>query len=421
MSWLGRLPSALWFFGRGLVVSIVGNLSLVILSVALALSLWLFVTDAENPTERSTFNSAIEISFVNVPAGLAVSNATASTVRIEIEAPENDLADLDAADFSAEANLGGLSLGDTSVPIAVRSAKSDVRIVSTTPEQVEVTLEPVRTKDVPVRVEIVGAAVQGFAPGEATVEPAVATVTGAQSLVDRVDSAVARAEIFGLSVDFSDGRIPLTARDSGGGEIGRVTVSPASVSVTVPIEQQDYSLEFVVNPSITGQPAAGYNVTSISVVPSIVTLGGPLSVLQSIGATSGVSTDPISLGDAQASISREVNLDLPTGVEAAGGQQVLVTITIEAARGEASFLVTPTARNTGDGLAVTITDPVLVTLSGDVPALRALASESIIAFVDAQDLPAGLHVLPVEVTPPAGTTLVRIEPAEIGIALAARP
>jgi YbbR domain-containing protein len=421
MNWLTRVPSALWFFARGLLTSIVGNLSLVILSAALALSLWLFVTDAENPTERSTFNSAIEISFVNIPDGLAVSNASASTVRIEIEAPENDLADLRASDFSAEANLGGLSPGETSVAVAVRSANRDVRIVSTTPEQVDVTLEPVRTKEVPVRVEVVGAALQGFAPGAAEVEPGVAVVTGAQSLVDRVDSAVARAEVFGLSVDFSDDRVSLSPRDSGGGDIGRVTVSPASVSVRVPIEQRQYTLEFVVNPEITGQPAAGHNVASISVIPSIVTLTGPLNLLQSVGALDGVSTDPISIGDAQTSISREVSLDLPSGIDAIGGEQVLVTITIEPARGEASFLVVPQARNVGEGLAVTIPEPVLITLSGEVPTLRALTPESIVAILDAQGLGAGLHVVPVQVTPPAGTTLARAEPGEAGIALAARP
>jgi YbbR domain-containing protein len=303
----------------------------------------------------------------------------------------------------------------------VRSTNSDVRIVGTTPEQVDVTLEPVRTKEVPVRVEVVGAAQQGFAPGEAEVEPDVAVVTGAQSLVDRVDSAVARAEIFGLSVDFSDDRVALVPRDAGGGEIGRLSVTPASVAVTVPIEQQEFTLEFVVNPAITGQPAAGYNVTSVSVLPSIVTLNGPLDVLQSIPATRGVTTDPIALGEAQSSISREVNLVLPEGVAASSGGQVLVTITIEPARGEAAFLVVPQIRNVGDGLTATISGAVLVTLSGDVPTLRALTPESITAFIDAQDLEAGLHVVPVQVTPPVGTTIVRIDPAEAGVALAGSP
>src|SRR5262245_20509155 len=118
MDWLRRLPHALTILARGLVTSIAGNVSLAILSVALALALWLFVTDAENPTERQTFNSAIEITFVNVPEGLAVANASANTVRIDIEAPENELDALRVTDFTAEANLGGFAPGKVTVPVS---------------------------------------------------------------------------------------------------------------------------------------------------------------------------------------------------------------------------------------------------------------------------------------------------------------
>ena len=67
MSWIQRLPGALWFFARGAVMSVIGNLSLAVLSVALAASLWVFVTDRENPTEVQTFNGSITVKFVNVP------------------------------------------------------------------------------------------------------------------------------------------------------------------------------------------------------------------------------------------------------------------------------------------------------------------------------------------------------------------
>ena len=116
MEWMRRLPRALWFFAHGLVTSLAGNLSLAALSIGLALSLWLFVTNAENPTQRQTFNSAIEIGIVNVPTGLAVANLSANTVRIEIEAPENALKNLRAEDFTAELNLGGLTPGKTTAP-----------------------------------------------------------------------------------------------------------------------------------------------------------------------------------------------------------------------------------------------------------------------------------------------------------------
>lgn len=420
MEWIRRLPRALWFFVRGMITSIVGNISLAILSVALALGLWLFVTNAENPTERQTFNSAIEISFVNVPTDLAISNASADTVRIDIEAPENELEELRAADFTAEVNLGGLTAGEANVPVSVRSTNSDVRIVRTSPEQVQVTLEPLRTKEVPVRVAVVGSPQQGFAAGATSVEPDTATVSGPQSLVELVDAAVAEAPVTGLRVDFEEDSVPLRARDARGGEIGRVTVSPATADVTVEIEQREFSLEFTVSPSISGAPALGYNVTGISVDPPIVTVTGPLGELQSLDPIAGIATEEIALSDARATVTRMVDLTLPPGLTVAGSDQVTVTVNIAPARGEVSFLVVPQVRNVGEGLAVTPSGAVFVTLSGDVPTLQTITPESITVVADAQGLEEGLHVVPLQVTPPEGTTAVRVEPAELGIALTPR-
>ena len=421
MEWRRRLPHAMWFFGRGLVTSIVGNISLVILSLALALSLWLFVTDAENPTKRQTFNSAVEIGFVNVPDGLAVANSTANTVRIEIEGPEHDLSSLRPADFEAEANLGGFEQGEQTVAVSVVSTKSDVRVVRTTPEQIEVTLENLRTKQVPVRVELAGSPQEGYEADSRTVDPETATVSGPQSLVELVDEAVADVGVTGRSADFREDRVQLSPRGARGGEISRVTVSPGTARVDVTVEQSVFSQQFVVSPRVSGIPAAGYNVTGIVVDPSLVTITGSLAVLQSIDPLAGIATSDISIGDARGSVVQQAELRLPPDSSVLGSIQVLVTVTITPIRGEVSFLVVPQVRNVGDGLAVTPADSVVITLAGDLPTLQAITAESIIVVADARGLGPGLHVLPIEVTAPVGTTVVRVEPGELGVALTARP
>lgn len=421
MEWLRRLPAALWIFGRGLVTSIAGNISLAVLSVALALALWLFVTDAENPTERQTFNSAIEITFVNVPEGLAVANASANTARIDIEGSANELDALSAGDFTAEANLGGYGPGKVTVPVNVRSEVSGVRIVRTTPEMVDVTLENRSTKDVPVQVALIGSPQEGFAAGETSVEPDSATVSGPQSLVELVAYAEAEVALTGRRVGLSNERVTLRPRDARGGEIAQVTVAPETASVSVEVLQQDFSLEFIVSPVITGSPATGYNVAGISVSPPIVTVTGPLEVLQQIDPVQGITTSEVTIGDATATITQSVNLVLPPGLEVTGSDQVQVSVSITPARGEASFLVMPQVRNIAGGLAATVSGPVTVTLAGDIPTLQAITAESVVAFVNAEGLAAGLYALPVEVTPPPGTTVVRVEPGEAGVALGPPP
>lgn len=421
MNDMRRLARAMLFLARGAYASVFENTGLAVLSLALAFSLWLFVTDRENPTEERAFNRDIEVTLVNAPNDLAVSATSASSVRVRVEGSQNELEDLRAEDFEATADLGGLERGTASVAVDVQPANSRVNIVGVTPARIDVTLEVRRSKDVPVRVTLVGSPQAGFVAGQQTVEPTAVTVSGAESLVQRVDAAVAQVFLTGQRVDLTEDRVKLEPRDARGGDISRVTVNPETASVTVDLEQREFTLEFTVTPLITGQPGGGYNVGGIAVEPAIVVISGPLDVLQSIDAIRGITTEEISVADARDDVTRTVEVIVPDGARVQGSTSVLVTIDIVPARGEFTFQISPLIRGVAAGLAATIADPVTVTLAGDVPALQALTSSSIAASIDASGLGPGAYALPVEVTPPAGTAVVRVEPGEAGVSLTVRP
>ena len=420
MTQVGRVASGLLFIARGAVSAIIGNVGLAVLSLALALSLWLFVTDKENPTEAQTFNSSIPIETVNVPEALAVANVGEAGVRIRIEAPKSELDGLRAEDFEATVNLGGLTQGTQSVPIDVTPPNSRINIVSVEPARVDVTIETRRAKEVPVRVSSVGSPVTGFEVADERAEPRTATVTGPESLVDLVDSVVAVVNLAGQRVSLVEERVELEPRDARDGGISRVTVAPETANVTIDLEQRAYSLQFAVNPVVTGQPAAGYNVAGVSVDPRLVRITGSLEVLQSIDAVSGLPTEEISITDARDDVLRTVEIDLPNGATLQGSSSVTVTVDIAPARGEFSFRVAPQIRNAADGLAVTPSGSITITLTGDVPVLEGVTAEEIVAIVDVQGLGAGLFVLPVLITPPAGTEVARVEPQEMGVAITLR-
>lgn len=426
MSWVQRLPGALWFFARGAVMSVIGNLSLAVLSVALAASLWVFVTDRENPTEVQTFNGSITVKFVNVPNSLAVANASETTVRLRIEAPKTEFSKLRPGDFEASVNLGGFASGQETVSVDATSSNGRVRVLDVNPPHIDVTLESLRSKEVPVKIALVGSPQQGFTAAGQSSEPVTATVSGPESLVALVDSVAAEVILTGVRADVSEDRVELKPRDARGGEISRVTVNPETARVTVSLEQREFTRTFVVNPAITGQPAAGYNVTGVSVDPGIVSVTGPLDVLQSIDAVRGISTEGISIADNRGDVVRPVQLTLPAGARqqvAAGSvpEPVRVTVSIKPARGEQTFRVAPQVRNVANGLVVTQADAVTVTLAGDVPTLQAVTPELVVVVADAQGLAAGLHSIPMQITPPGGTTVVRSDPGELGIALIPRP
>jgi YbbR domain-containing protein len=417
MNIVQRIARGVVFIARGAVSSIAGNVSLAALALALALSLWLYVTDAENPTETQVFNSAVPLDFVNVPNDLAVANASATTVRIRIEAPKNELDGLQVDDFEASVNLGGFERGTQNVAVDVTTPNRRIDIVEVTPSRIDVALEDLRTKEVPVRVSLVGSPQQGFEATDQQVEPDRVTVSGAESLVELVDSAVAEVSLTAQRVDLNDERVRLQPRDQRGGQIARVSVNPETARVDVTIEQTEFSLEFAVTPSITGQPAGGFNVGGVTADPRVVVVTGPLEVLQSIDALRGITTGEISIADARDDVIRAVPLNVPEGVTVRDVDSVRVNVDIVPARGEYSFRVVPDVINVGGGLVATPAGPVTITLTGDVPVLETIAPETIVAVVNAAGLQAGLYALPVEVTAPPGTAIVRIEPLELGVSL----
>jgi YbbR domain-containing protein len=408
------------YLGRGAVTSVIGNFGLAALALALALSLWLYVSERENPTETRTFNNAVPITFVNVPNELAISQASATTVRLRIEAPEHEFDGLEVDDFEATVDLGGLSEGAATLPVEVAPPNRRVNIAGVTPGQVDVVLEPRRSRDVPVRVDLVGSPQTGFVATDASAEPETATVTGPESLVALVDNVVAEVNLTGARVDLTEDRVRLEPRDARGGAISRVIVSPDTASVDVDLEQRDFSSTFVVTPAVVGQPAHGFNVASVTVSPPLVTISGTLQVLQSIDAVHGVLTDEVSINDARDDVRRTVQLQLPQGARVDGDPMIEVTVVIVPSPGEFTFLVVPQILNVGDGLNATPAEPVAITLTGDVSVLEGLTAQSIVVTADASGLGAGLHVIPLQVTPPGNTTVSRVAPGELGVALTPR-
>lgn len=422
MDFLRRLPRALLILGRAAVTSVLGNVSLAVLSAALGLSLWLFVTDRENPREVQTFNSDIAVKFVNVPKDLAVANVSANTVSIHVEATKNELQKLRADDFQATVNLGGFEKGDVTVAVDVEPRRGGVSVVDTMPAQISVTLDDFRTKEVPVDINLVGSPQQGFQAIESTeaTSPERVTVSGAASLVETVEAAWADVILTGRRIDLDRERIELTPRDNQHRDVGLVTVDPSAAAISVRVTQQEFTKTIIVNPVISGAPPAGYNVIGVSVDPPLAAVTGPADAIASIDAIRGLTTAEITIADSRTDVVRTVQLVLPQGVRLQGTPTVKVTVTIRPARGEATFRIIPQVRNVGSGLAVTLAEPLTITLAGDVPTLDALTPEAIAATADAQGLGPGLYALPVQITAPDGTTVVRSDPQQLGIALTAR-
>lgn len=403
-----------------MVVSLRYNISLGVLSVALAISLWLFVTDTENPERTDYFAGLVSVEAVNVPPDRAVFFKTQPSVSVRVSAPEDVFDRLTTEDFRAIVDLSGVTAREVSLPVRVTSFNSEVKVIEASPSRLSLTLESLTSKVVPVRVHAVGAPPLGFEVASSRTTPDEVVVSGAESLVNQVAAAEADVNLTGVRIDVSR-TVELRARDQRGGDIEGVTIQPSSAEVELELVQREFTQGFVVSPLITGVPAEGYNITAVQVDPPLVSVSGRAEVLQSIDAVKGVLTEEVNIDGAQSDVVRTVRLSLPEGARVSGREDVTVRVRIAPAEGQFTFSVAPALSGLASDLAATLAQGVVqVTVEGLVPTLNSLTTADIAVTLDVSGLSAGVHTVDVEVEAPAGTRLVAIDPSRMGVTLRPR-
>lgn len=405
---------------RAAVLSLRDNWSIAVLAVALAVTLWIFVTDKNDPERTARVSSLIPVECVNVPLGKADAPpcSETKTVTVRVRAPESVLEQLTAEDFLATADLSEMTTNQATVPVFVDSIEPRAEIIEISPAQITVRLEDVTSRSVPVQTRLVGVPPRGYEPGEMTLEPEEAVVTGPESLVARVVAVEADINLTNLRSGFEQ-TLLLQARDEAGANIQGVNVEPESVNVQGEITQLEISTTVVVRPDVQGNPADGFSVNAIQVDPPFVVVRGPAEVIQSIDLINGVSTAAVSIADASADVVRPVVLQLPEGA-AVEQPRVTVRVLIAPTVGSLTYSVPLATVNRADGLAAELSNNVvLVTLRGTLPDLAAIDSTDIQATVDVGGLSAGTHLLPIDIEPPPGATVASLIPIETTVTLSA--
>ena len=420
---LSRIRNAL--ITAGLVIwqavrSVRYNWGIAILSLALAGSLWVFVTDQDDPETTRRVPGSIPVECVNIPSGKAAAPPCLETksVTIRVRATESVLDDLRADDFTATADLAEATTDEVSVAVRIESNEARVDVIEVTPSQINVRLEDVTFRTVPVRTKLVGTPPRGFEAGELTVAPEAAIITGPQSLVARVQVVEADVNLTGVRTSFEQTLI-LQARDEQGGNVLGINIQPGNAVVTAEIEQLEFSSAFVVQPEIAGLPATGFSITAIEVQPPLVNVTGSASVFQTIDPIDGISTVPVSIDGASADVVRTVAIQLPQGATV-DQEQVTVRVVIRPTVAALAFEVSAEVMNVGSGLTPVLDQALVrVTLTGSLLQLAGVSAADIVATLDLQGLDAGTHTVHVDVQPPGDLEVILVAPSEIVVDLSA--
>jgi YbbR domain-containing protein len=367
--------------------AVTANASLGLLSVVLAVVVWVVVSNSERPTSTKSFEVRLEAA--GVPRGYVASGISPDKVSVTVRGPANVVRGLPSDDIKAKVDLSGI--GDRAVGTEFtvdgivkvetpRRVKGEAALAS-----VRVTLEQLTTKRKPVRMRQVGVPPVGYEADIGPPDPLEVLVIGAPRNVDAVEFVGGDVKLDGLTVSVPQ-PVTLEARNNSGQTIGGVTVQPDRATVKVNVVAKVFQRQIVVDVGWRGQPKTGVKVASVSADPALVTVVGPLELINNL---TSVKTDVVDVEGADRDVKRSVRLQLPSGVTATV-QAVSVTVGLQVVRASAPLSVVPRLINLGPNLTATLSPPVVaVNLTGPLGDLTQLRPTDVAVTVDVTGLGPG--------------------------------
>ncbi len=321
--------------------------------------------------------------------------------------------------FNASIDVSGVTPGSgpVSIPIVVKSIDPRISVVGFTPDRVTIQLDELKKRDVPVTVDP-GTIPEGLAIGEPTVDPLTVVVSGPASVVDTVAGARAAPVIqaSGLSVNQD---LALVAVDRLGDPVSPVKLEPNTARVTIRVFANLGSRVVPVSPVVTGAPAAGFEVATVTVEPTVVTVKGDADRL---AALESVDTAPISVAGASKTVTSTVALDPPDDVSPLDGTEVTVVVTFRPVTSTRAFETGYRLVGADTALRYTVSvDRVLITIGGSVADLDRLTGATLVVDLDVRGLKPGTTDVPVTIVLPPGLTLVSASPPNIPVTVTAPP
>jgi YbbR domain-containing protein len=164
------------------------NFGIKLLSLALAVGLWLAVT--RDPVAEVAVQVPIE--FRNIPENLEINTESIPRAEIRVRGPQRIVRRLQSADVYAEVELGGMKPGERTFDLTAEQVHHprELEVVQVIPSQFHLTFDTRLIRQVPVRPRVFGTFAAGYRIGRVDAEPATITISGPRQRVEAVEAAI---------------------------------------------------------------------------------------------------------------------------------------------------------------------------------------------------------------------------------------
>ncbi|MGI6361086.1 MAG: YbbR-like domain-containing protein [Bacillota bacterium] len=382
-----------------------------IAAVALAVLLWIYVMQVQNPLTEQIYTVSLEPR--NLAADYILSDQSYQ-IQVRVEGNKQFLDNTTAKDLEAYADFEGLEVGQHTVKVEV-IAPEQMEVVSVNPQKVTVNVEKLQTKSFYPEVKIAGKVEGDYMMLTPVVTPEQVKISGSASYLERIDQVYVTVDVSDLNNNFQRSLTIEAADDKGDVITQWLTVTPQFVDVFIPIISQAPEKLVPIEVAIVGEPASGYLMSRIIVEPSFLAIYGDLDTLLEIP---NIVTAPIDISGATKTLNQAVDLVVDKRITLGAASKVTVSIQIEASKSRLFENIGVYEQNLADQLTAQIKDPtVTARVFGPASSIDALKEGDIMAYVDCSDLGTGSYSLPVKISSPANISSQSISPVKVDVVI----
>jgi YbbR domain-containing protein len=369
------------------------NLTSLILSLLLALVVWISAVTSANPSMEAEFVLPLEVH--QQASNIAIVDDLPDSISVTLLAPESIIQQLEEENpLVAFIDLANISAGTYRFPVQVDipDQMQPIRVMEQNPEQLELRVSNLISKILPISIQIEGEPAIGYQTGSLSWDGEIVEITGQENRVQDVVSVMGVLDITDATGTISR-TVDLEARDANDEVMTGITLSPDMVTVEQVISLQGGYRNLAVNVTTVGSVEPGYRFTSITPAPPTVMVFSedPLLVESLPGY---VNTKPLDLTGVDDYLETILELDLPEGITVVGDPTVLVQVNVTAL--ETNLVISREIEVIGllPGLNAEVSPlQVTVSVSGPVPVLENLTLKDIRVVVDLTDLGVGTYTI----------------------------
>ncbi len=284
-----------------------------VISVVVAIGLWLFVVYSENPV-REVWVRNIPIAYKNFEVlennSLVIIESNTKNSSVKVNGRRRDVLMLSNNTVSASVDISNIKEpGQYNLPVSFSFPIDSVDITDKSPYNITLTVDKLIKTTKEIQVNYIGSPAEGCHYEDAILSSASALISGPSSLLSSVSSVSVDVDISGISENMETTAVPKIIFKEGFEENAQYikcetssvkVLVPVGVSKVVPIKV-DYASTLVFEPStaeITGPAEIISSIESITTLPVVFPEGENSAVAELVlpeGVVANISSVTVSL------------------------------------------------------------------------------------------------------------------------------